>query len=207
MENQFSDIELALSAFAKGDLLVVVDDESRENEGDIVFAAAQSTAAKVNFCAKEARGLVCIAIGSSIATRLDLHPVPSNSKDTFSTAFHDSIDATTEFGITTGISAKERSITAALIANPTSTPQNFIKPGHLFPVVAKNNGVLARPGHTEAGVDLCLLTKQPGAAVICEIMDEDGNMMRRDGLLAFAQKHQLPIITIQQLIDYRKNLQ
>jgi 3,4-dihydroxy 2-butanone 4-phosphate synthase/GTP cyclohydrolase II len=206
MENQFSDIELALSAFAKGDLLVVVDDESRENEGDIVFAASQANASKVNFCATHARGLVCIAIAKTIADQLGLQPVPSNSKDLFSTAFHDSIDATTEFGITTGISAKERSITAALIANPTSTPQNFIKPGHLFPVVAKNNGVLARPGHTEAGVDLCLLTKQPGAAVICEIMDADGNMMRRDGLFEFASYHQLPIITIQQLIDYRKKM-
>jgi 3,4-dihydroxy 2-butanone 4-phosphate synthase/GTP cyclohydrolase II len=206
MENQFSDIELALSAFAKGDLLVVVDDESRENEGDIVFAASQANASKVNFCATHARGLVCIAIAKTIADQLGLQPVPSNSKDLFSTAFHDSIDATTEFGITTGISAKERSITAALIANPNSTPQNFIKPGHLFPVVAKNNGVLARPGHTEAGVDLCLLTKQPGAAVICEIMDADGNMMRRDGLFEFASYHQLPIITIQQLIDYRKKM-
>jgi len=206
MENQFSAIETALSAFAKGDLLVVVDDESRENEGDIVFAASQANASKVNFCATHARGLVCIAISKSIAQKIDIHPVPSNSKDLFSTAFHDSIDATTEFGITTGISAKERSITAALIANPTSTPQNFIKPGHLFPVVAKNNGVLARPGHTEAGVDLCLLTNQPGAAVICEIMDADGNMMRRDGLFEFASYHQLPIITIQQLIDYRKKM-
>jgi 3,4-dihydroxy 2-butanone 4-phosphate synthase/GTP cyclohydrolase II len=206
MENQFSDIELALSAFAKGDLLVVVDDESRENEGDIVFAASQANASKVNFCATHARGLVCIAIAKTIADQLGLQPVPSNSKDLFSTAFHDSIDATTEFGITTGISAKERSITAALIANPTSKPQNFIKPGHLFPVVAKNNGVLARPGHTEAGVDLCLLTNQPGAAVICEIMDAYGNMMRRDGLFEFASYHQLPIITIQQLIDYRKKM-
>jgi 3,4-dihydroxy 2-butanone 4-phosphate synthase/GTP cyclohydrolase II len=206
MENQFSDIELALSAFAKGDLLVVVDDESRENEGDIVFAASQANASKVNFCATHARGLVCIAIAKTIADQLGLQPVPSNSKDLFSTAFHDSIDATTEFGITTGISAKERSITAALIANPTSTPQNFIKPGHLFPVVAKDGGVLIRPGHTEAGVDLCLLTKQPGAAVICEIMDADGNMMRRDGLFEFASYHQLPIITIQQLIDYRKKM-
>jgi 3,4-dihydroxy 2-butanone 4-phosphate synthase/GTP cyclohydrolase II len=206
MENQFSAIETALSAFAKGDLLVVVDDESRENEGDIVFAASQANASKVNFCATHARGLVCIAISKSIAQKIDIHPVPSNAKDLFSTAFHDSIDATTEFGITTGISAKERSITAALIANPNSTPQNFIKPGHLFPVVAKDGGVLIRPGHTEAGVDLCLLTNQPGAAVICEIMDADGNMMRRDGLFEFASQHQLSIITIQQLIDYRKKI-
>jgi len=184
-----------------------VDDESRENEGDIVFSAAASTPAKVNFCAKEARGLICIAISKSIAQKIDIHPVPSNAKDAFSTAFHDSIDATPDFGITTGISAKERSITAALIASDNSKPDDFIKPGHLFPVVAKDGGVLVRPGHTEAGVDLCLLTNQPGAAVICEIMDTDGNMMRRDGLFEFAIHHQLPIITIQQLIDYRKKIQ
>jgi 3,4-dihydroxy 2-butanone 4-phosphate synthase/GTP cyclohydrolase II len=207
MNHSFSSIDIALSHFTNGGLLVVVDDESRENEGDIVFSAATSTAAKVNFCAKEARGLICIAISKNIAQKLDVHPVPSNAKDPFSTAFHDSIDATPDFGITTGISANERSITAALIANDNSKPDDFIKPGHLFPVVAKEGGVLVRPGHTEAGVDLCLLTNQPGAAVICEIMDTDGNMMRRDGLFEFAHHHQLPIITIQQLIDYRKKIQ
>jgi len=193
MNHSFSSIDIALTHFTNGGLLVVVDDESRENEGDIVFSAAASTPAKVNFCAKEARGLICIAISKNIAQKLDLHPVPSN--------------ATPDFGITTGISAKERSITAALIASDNSKPDDFIKPGHLFPVVAKDGGVLIRPGHTEAGVDLCLLTNQPGAAVICEIMDTDGNMMRRDGLFEFARHHQLPIITIQQLIDHRKKIQ
>jgi 3,4-dihydroxy 2-butanone 4-phosphate synthase/GTP cyclohydrolase II len=207
MNHSFSSIDIALTHFTNGGLLVVVDDESRENEGDIVFSAAASTPAKVNFCAKEARGLICIAISKNIAQKIDIHPVPSNAKDAFSTAFHDSIDATPAFGITTGISAKERSITAALIASDESKPDDFIKPGHLFPVVAKDGGVLVRPGHTEAGVDLCLLTNQPGAAVICEIMDTDGNMMRRDGLFEFARHHQLPIITIQQLIDHRKKMQ
>jgi 3,4-dihydroxy 2-butanone 4-phosphate synthase/GTP cyclohydrolase II len=207
MSHSFSSIDIALTHFTNGGVLVVVDDESRENEGDIVFSAAASTPAKVNFCAKEARGLICIAISKNIAQKLDIHPVPSNAKDTFSTAFHDSIDATPDFGITTGISAKERSITAALIASDNSKPDDFIKPGHLFPVVAKAGGVLVRPGHTEASVDLCILTSQAEAAVICEIMDTDGNMMRRDGLFEFAIYHQLPIITIQQLIDYRKKIQ
>jgi len=207
MSHSFSSIDIALTHFTNGGVLVVVDDESRENEGDIVFSAAASTPAKVNFCAKEARGLICIAISKNIAQKLDLHPVPSNAKDLFSTAFHDSIDATPDFGITTGISAKERSITAALIASDNSKPDDFIKPGHLFPVVAKAGGVLVRPGHTEASVDLCMLTNQPDAAIICEIMDTDGNMMRRDGLFEFASHHQLPIITIQQLIDYRKKIQ
>jgi 3,4-dihydroxy 2-butanone 4-phosphate synthase/GTP cyclohydrolase II len=207
MNHSFSSIDTALTHFTNGGLLVVVDDESRENEGDIVFSAALSTPEKVNFCATQARGLVCIAISKNIAQKLDLHPVPSNAKDAFSTAFHDSIDATPAFGITTGISAKERSITAEHIASDASTPNDFIKPGHLFPVVAKEGGVLTRPGHTEASVDLCLLTSQPAAAIICEIMDTDGNMMRRDGLFEFASHHQLPIITIQQLIDYRKKMQ
>jgi len=207
MSYSFSLVEVALAHFKNGGLIVVVDDESRENEGDIIFSAALSTPAKVNFCAKEARGLVCIAISKSIAQKIDIHPVPSNAKDAFSTAFHDSIDATPAFGITTGISAKERSITAALVASDNCKPDDFIKPGHLFPVVAKDGGVLIRPGHTEAGVDLCLLTEQPGAAVICEIMDNDGNMMRRDGLFGFAKQHELPIITIQQIIDHRKTMQ
>ena len=207
MSYSFSSIEFALTHFKNGGLLVVVDDESRENEGDIIFSAALSTPAKINFCAKEARGLICIAISKNIAHKLDLHPVPSNAKDAFSTAFHDSIDATPDFGITTGISAKERSITAALVASDNCTPDDFIKPGHLFPVVAKDGGVLIRPGHTEASVDLCLLTDQPAAAVICEVMDTDGNMMRRDGLFDFAKEHTFPIITIQQIIDYRKTIQ
>jgi len=207
MNHLFSSIHTALAHFTNGGLLVVVDDEGRENEGDIVFSAALSTPEKVNFCATNARGLVCIAISKKIAQKLDLHPVPSNAKDPFSTAFHDSIDATPAFGITTGISAKERSITAAHIAGDHSSPNDFIKPGHLFPVVAKEGGVLTRPGHTEASVDLCMLTNQPDAAIICEIMDTDGNMMRRDGLFEFASHHQLPIITIQQLIDYRKKIQ
>jgi len=207
MNHLLSSIHTALAHFTNGGLLVVVDDEGRENEGDIVFSAALSTPEKVNFCATNARGLVCIAISKKIAQKLDLHPVPSNAKDPFSTAFHDSIDATPAFGITTGISAKERSITAAHIASDHSSPNDFIKPGHLFPVVAKEGGVLTRPGHTEASVDLCMLTNQPDAAIICEIMDTDGNMMRRDGLFEFASHHQLPIITIQQLIDYRKKIQ
>ena len=153
MNHLFSSIDTALAHFTNGGLLVVVDDEGRENEGDIVFSAALSTPEKVNFCATNARGLVCIAISKKIAQKLDLHPVPSNAKDPFSTAFHDSIDATPAFGITTGISAKERSITAAHIASDHSSPNDFIKPGHLFPVVAKEGGVLIRPGHTEAGVD------------------------------------------------------
>ena len=199
----FSSIDFALEHFKNGNPIIVVDDESRENEGDIIFPADASTHEKMNLCDKEARGLVCIAIDQSIANRLDLQPMNSNQKDLFHTAFYDSIDATSAFGITTGISAKERSITAKHIASDLSKPSDFIKPGHLFPVVAKKEGVLIRTGHTEAAVDLCKLTNHTPAAVICEIMNDQGDMMRREGLFEFAKKHDLPIITIQQIIDYR----
>ena len=199
----FNPIEEALLAFKNGKPVLVVDDESRENEGDIIFPAASATQEKLNLCATQAKGLVCIAMDSKIAKRLNLSPVPSNHMDSFHTAFYDSIDASEYFGITTGISAKERSITALQIANPNSKPSDFIKPGHLFPVVAKNNGVLVRQGHTEAAVDLCILTGQEPAAIICEIMDAEGNMMRREGLFDFANRLELKVITIQQIVDFR----
>jgi 3,4-dihydroxy 2-butanone 4-phosphate synthase/GTP cyclohydrolase II len=199
----FNTIEEALLEFKYGNPILVVDDESRENEGDIIFPADAATQEKLNLCAVEARGLVCIAMDPKIANRLQLSPVASNHKDAFHTAFYDSIDATAAYGITTGISAKERAITAAHIANPNSKPSDFIKPGHLFPVVAKINGVLVRQGHTEAAVDLCKLTGHEPAAIICEVMDKDGNMMRRDGLFEFAKRLGLKAITIQQIVDHR----
>ncbi len=200
----FNTIEEALASFKMGNPVLVIDDENRENEGDIIFPADAATQEKINFCAVHGRGLICIAMAEQVAQRLNLHPVTSNSKDRFSTAFYDSVDANHSFGITTGISAKERAITASLIASKESKSTDFIKPGHLFPVVAKNNGVLVRPGHTEASVDLCILTGHEPAAVMCEVMDENGNMLRREGLIAFAATHQLKAITIQQIIDYRK---
>lgn len=199
----FNTIEEALLAFKNGNPILVVDDESRENEGDIIFPAATATQEKINLCAAQAKGLVCIAIDTSIAKRLNLSPVASNHLDPFYTAFYDSIDAVPHLGITTGISAKERAITAAHITSPNSKPADFIKPGHLFPVVAKTNGVLVRQGHTEAAVDLCKLTGHEPAAIICEVMDEKGDMMRRDGLFEFANRLELKAITIQQLVDYR----
>lgn len=203
----FSNINEALEEFKMGNPILVVDDESRENEGDIIFPADRATQEKLNLCAKEAKGLVCIAIDKGTADRLNLSPVNSNQKDSFHTAFHDSIDAVESFGITTGISAKERAITAVQIANHSSRPEDFIKPGHLFPVVAKENGVLVRKGHTEAAVDLCHLTGHAPAAIICEVMDEEGNMMRRHGLFEMATKKGLKIISIQQIIDYRESIE
>ncbi len=199
----FNTIEEGLAAFKSGNPILLIDDESRENEGDIIFPADTATQEKLNLCATHAKGLVCIAIDSKTAKRLNLSPVASNHMDPFHTAFYDSIDANPNFGINTGISAKERAITAGHIANPNSKPNDFIKPGHLFPVVAKTNGVLVRQGHTEAAVDLCKLTGHEPAAIICEVMDSEGNMMRREGLFEFATKLNLKVINIQQIVDYR----
>lgn len=200
----FDTVIEALEAFKAGQPIVVVDDVDRENEGDIVFPASMATQEKINFCATHARGLVCIAMHPSIANRIGIEPVKSNHADPFHTAFYDSIDAVPALGITTGISAKERAITAKHVVAENASPADFIKPGHLFPVIAKEGGVLVRKGHTEAAVDLCFLTELPPAAVICEIMDEAGDMLRREGLKSFAKTHQLKMITIQQIVDYRK---
>lgn len=198
----FDSVSDALFSFKNGNAIIVVDDEDRENEGDIVIPASTCSPEQLNFCANYGKGLVCIAIDHNTAIRLDLRKQRSNKKDPHHTAFLDAIDATIEHGTSTGISAFDRSITAQLIANLDSKPSDFIKPGHLFPVLAKKGGVKERKGHTEAAVDLCKLTNLYPAAIICEIMDEDGSMMRRNGLADFAQQHQLKIISINQLLEY-----
>jgi 3,4-dihydroxy 2-butanone 4-phosphate synthase/GTP cyclohydrolase II len=200
----FDHVQEALNAFKLGEPIILVDDEDRENEGDIVFPASFATQEKINLCAKYARGLVCIAMHQTIAKQIGIAPVKTNHADPFHTAFFDSIDAIPALGITTGISAKERAITARQVVDPSAKAADFIKPGHLFPVVAKEGGLLVRKGHTEAAVDLCLLTDLPPAAIICEIMDEDGDMLRRNGLVEFAKTNQLKMISIEQLIEYRK---
>jgi 3,4-dihydroxy 2-butanone 4-phosphate synthase/GTP cyclohydrolase II len=200
----FDHVQEALNAFKLGEPIILVDDEDRENEGDIVFPASFATQEKINFCAKYARGLVCIAMHQTIAKQIGIAPVNTNHADPFHTAFYDSIDAIPALGITTGISAKERAITARQVVDPAAKPADFIKPGHLFPVVAKEGGLLVRKGHTEAAVDLCLINDLAPAAIICEIMDEAGDMLRRNGLVEFAKTHQLKMISIEQLIEYRK---
>ena len=198
----FNSVSDALIAFKNGKAIIVVDDEDRENEGDIVIPASSCTPDQLNFCASYGKGLVCIAMDHNTAIRLDLQKQRSNKKDPHHTAFLDAIDAVTEYGTSTGISAFDRSITAQLVANPNSTSSDFIKPGHLFPVLSKKGGLLERKGHTEAAVDLCKLCDLPPVAIICEIMEEDGTMMRRNGLANFAQQHQLKIISINQLVEH-----
>ena len=193
-------VKEAIEEIKKGNMIVMIDDEDRENEGDLVYAATFSTPEKVNFMASEARGLICVAISKKIAQNLDLEPMVKDNSSQHETAFTVSVDAKEA---TTGISAYERDLTIKLLASPLSTPEDFVKPGHIFPLVAKEGGVLVRTGHTEGSVDICKLAGLREAAVICEIMNENGTMARRDDLEEFAKKHNLKIVYISDLVEYR----
>ncbi|MBD3798094.1 MAG: 3,4-dihydroxy-2-butanone-4-phosphate synthase, partial [Campylobacterales bacterium] len=176
----------AIEEIKKGKMVIMCDDEDRENEGDLVYAAAFSTPEHVNFMAKEARGLICVALSKQNAQRLELSPMVSSNTSSYETAFTVSVDAVSA---STGISAKERDDTIKILANPISRPQELVRPGHIFPLIAKDGGTLVRTGHTEGSVDLCRLAGLSEAGVICEIIKEDGEMARRDDLDIFAQKH------------------
>jgi 3,4-dihydroxy-2-butanone 4-phosphate synthase len=178
---------------------VVVDDASRENEGDVIFAAAMLTEAQVAFLMRECRGLICAAMASQLVDALGLHPMVPNNEDPLRTAFTVSVDA--REGVTTGISAADRTLTARLLADPASTPRDFVSPGHLFPLRAAPGGVRSRRGHTEAAVDLAALAGVPEVGVICEIAGADGRMLRGAELETFAALHGLPFISIGMLAD------
>ncbi len=193
-------VEQAIEDIKHGKMVVMIDDEDRENEGDLVYAATFSTPEKVNFMATEAKGLICVAISKAIAKRLKLEPMVQNNDSQHETAFTVSVDAKEA---TTGISAYERDMTIKLLANPLSSPADFVRPGHIFPLIAKEGGVLVRTGHTEGSVDLCRLAGLAPSAVICEIMREDGQMARRDDLEIFAKKHGLNIVYISDIVEYR----
>ncbi|WP_200764014.1 bifunctional 3,4-dihydroxy-2-butanone 4-phosphate synthase/GTP cyclohydrolase II [Nitrosophilus alvini] len=190
----------AIEEIKNGNMIVMIDDEDRENEGDLVYAANFSTPEKVNFMASHAKGLICVAISKKIADRLELYPMVNNNNSQHETAFTVSVDAKE---VTTGISAYERDLTIKLLANPISTPDDFVKPGHIFPLIAKEGGVLVRTGHTEGSVDICRLAGLREAAVICEIMNEDGTMARRNDLEKFAKKHNLKTVYISDIVEYR----
>lgn len=195
-------VKEAIEAFKKGEMLIVMDDEDRENEGDLVYAGIFSTPEKVNFMATEARGLICVSITQEFATRLDLAPMVSHNDSNHHTAFTVSIDAK---DATTGISAYERDMTISLMCDLNSKPNDFVRPGHIFPLVAKEGGVLVRTGHTEASVDLCKLSGLAPVAVICEMMKSDGSMARRGDrfIFDFAQKHNLKTLYVSDLVQYR----
>jgi len=199
---RFASVEEAIEAIRNGRMVVVVDDEDRENEGDLIMAGELVTPEAVNFMAKEARGLICVPMPREWAERLELRPMVEPPRDHHETAFTVSVDA--REGITTGISAHDRAKTIRLLADPKSKPSDFVRPGHVFPLVAREGGVLRRAGHTEAAVDLCRLAGLSPVGVICEIMNEDGTMARLPDLGKFAARHGLPILTIADLIAYRK---
>ncbi|MBN1384158.1 MAG: bifunctional 3,4-dihydroxy-2-butanone-4-phosphate synthase/GTP cyclohydrolase II [Elusimicrobia bacterium] len=198
----FSSMKDAIKDYKKGKAVIIVDDPSRENEGDIVFAAEKITPAKINFMAKHGRGLICITVEGRRLDELELGPMVTNGAEVREAAFTVSVDA--KHGITTGISAHDRAATVKAIINPKTKPADLIRPGHIFPLRYKEGGVLVRAGHTESGVDLARMANLYPASVICEIMNEDGTMARMPQLLKFAGKHKLKIITIAQLIEYRR---
>lgn len=202
-ECKFDKIEDAIKDFKAGIPVIVADDEDRENEGDIIVSAQTVTPDKINFLASEARGLICLAISSDIAKKLELEQMVEHNSESMKTAFTISIDAAEKFGVTTGISAFDRAKTVEVAIAPDAVPSDLRRPGHLFPCVAKDGGVLARTGHTEAVVDLAKICGHIPAGVMCEVMAPDGHMARRDYLREFADKHNLKFITVADLIAYR----
>ncbi|MBC7093375.1 bifunctional 3,4-dihydroxy-2-butanone-4-phosphate synthase/GTP cyclohydrolase II [Candidatus Bipolaricaulota bacterium] len=195
-------VEEAVAAIRAGRMIIVVDDEDRENEGDLVMAAEKATADAVNFMLREGRGLLCVPLSRKWAERLELRPMVEPPQDSHETAFTVSVDA--RVGVTTGISAHDRARTIRVLADPSSRPEDLARPGHVFPLIARDGGVLRRAGHTEAAVDLCVLAGLAPVGVICEIMNDDGTMARLPDLVAFGERHGLPILTIADLIAYRK---
>lgn len=196
-------VQLAIEQLRAGGLVIVIDDHDREGEGDLVGLASQATAAKVNFMTKYARGLMCVPMAASVAARLQLSPMTAHNTDPFGTAFTLSVD---HQSTTTGISAYDRWRTITQLANPDASANDFYRPGHLFPLVAKAGGVLERNGHTEAAVDLARLAGEPPVAYICEILGAQGTMATLAELREMAQEFALPLITIQELQAYRKSV-
>lgn len=205
MKREFDSIERAIEVLKAGGLIIVSDDESRENEGDIVGLAETITPDGLNFMITEARGLVCMPISQEIAKKLELNQMVDNNTESHGTAFTVSIDGEyTKTGVTTGISAFDRAATINKVVEKGATKKDFVQPGHVFPLVAKSRGVLERVGHTEAAVDLAILAGKAAAGVICEIIKPDGNMARQDYLFEMADKFKLPFITIDSLVEYCK---
>ncbi|MBI2602664.1 MAG: 3,4-dihydroxy-2-butanone-4-phosphate synthase [Deltaproteobacteria bacterium] len=196
-------VERAMEAIRNRQMVIMTDDKERENEGDLVFAAEDVSAEKINFMAKEARGLICLSLEPVLVERLQLPMMIDHNKALASlgTAFTVSIEA--KKGVTTGISAADRAQTVRVAIDDRTTPEDLVVPGHIFPLRAKQGGVLERAGQTEGSVDLCRLAGRKAAAVICEVMKDDGNMARLRDLEIFSEKHNIPILSIADLIAYR----
>ncbi|MCR4424077.1 MAG: bifunctional 3,4-dihydroxy-2-butanone-4-phosphate synthase/GTP cyclohydrolase II [candidate division WOR-3 bacterium] len=198
----FASVPEVLQDFRKGKLVIVVDDEARENEGDLICAAEKITPDKVNFMAKHGRGLICVALTPERCAELDLLPAVQNSTALHGTAWTVSVDAVK--GTTTGISAHDRAVTIKALVNPKTKPTDLARPGHIFPLMARSGGVLVRAGHTEAAVDLARLAGLYPAGVLCEVMADNGKMARLPELQQLAKKFGLKILTIKDLIEYRR---
>ncbi len=198
---KFNTIDAAIDAIAKGRMVILVDDEDRENEGDLCMAAEKVTPEAINFMAKHGRGLICLSLTLERVEELKLPMMTSENTSTFCTAFTVSIEA--KKGVTTGISAADRALTIRTAIDPKAQPEDLVRPGHVFPLRARRGGVLQRAGQTEGSVDLARLSGLYPAGVICEIMNDDGTMARVPELVDFAKKHNLKIVTIKDLIKYR----
>ena len=203
MNIKFSNINKILHDAKRGKMFVLVDDESRENEGDLIIPASKASAKSINFMAKYGRGLICLALTQSQVNKLNLSLMSSSNNSRTQTAFTVSIEA--KKGVTTGISAHDRAHTIRTAIKKNATSKDIVTPGHVFPLVSKNGGVLVRAGHTEASVDVSKLSRCGSAAVICEIMNDDGTMAKGNQLFNFAKKHKLRIGKIDDLIAYRLN--
>ncbi len=201
----FSSIPEAITDIKNGKMLIVVDDESRENEGDLVMAAEFCRPSDINFMMKVGKGLICTPLTKKMAQRFSLNPMVDSNNSPHTTAFTVSIDLIE--GTTTGISSFDRSNTIQALCHPQTTSQDFYRPGHIFPLIAKDGGVLERDGHTEAAVDLTKLAQVSPVGVICEIINDDGSMARLKDLLKVSKKYDLKIITIFDLIKYQKSLE
>ncbi len=199
---QFDTIDDVVSDIARGRIVIVTDDADRENEGDLVMAAEKATPEAVNFMAKHGRGLICVPISNERAEQLGLQRMVAQNREMHRTDFTVSVDAAR--GVTTGISAHDRAATILAIANPKSSPSDLVQPGHVFPLRAKDGGVLRRTGHTEAAVDLAHMAGLQPAGVLCEILHDDGTMARLPELMEFRKKHGLRMCTIQSLIAHRR---
>ncbi|HTL73165.1 MAG TPA: 3,4-dihydroxy-2-butanone-4-phosphate synthase, partial [bacterium] len=202
MKTKFDSIEAVIADIRRGKMVIVTDDEDRENEGDLIMAAQYVTPAAINFMAKHGRGLICVPTTSERLQQLGIERMVKQNREVFRTDFQVSVDAAK--GIGSGISAADRAHTIHIMASPTAVPDDLVQPGHVFPLRAKPGGVLQRSGHTEAAVDLVTLAGGRPIGVICEIMNDDGTMARLPALLKFAKKHKLKIATIAALIEYRR---
>ena len=200
-KNNFAPIESIIGVAKRGGMFILVDDEKRENEGDLVISASDTSPKNINFMAKYGRGLICLAMDSQQAKKLNLTLMSPVNQSRNKTAFTVSIEA--KNGITTGISARDRSRTIKIASKSNVNKNEIVSPGHVFPIIAKDGGVLVRAGHTEASVDISKLARKKNSAVICEIMNEDGSMAKGEDLFSFAKKHKLKIAKIEDLIAYR----